>query len=158
MTNKIHGNSHQVSFDDDNYLRGDGTGGRVMRVCQLLVEDGTNASTIKCTLSSKWNGDAIAATDNIGKSATTGNFTLNARGNGLTIESAGLTGNAVVVLAAYIEAEKTGFNFGTIVESGITSNDIVLTLTDGNEGGAVDLTAIEAGGPTKIHIAYLTDA
>ena len=25
MTNKIHGNSHQVSFDDDNYLRGDGT-------------------------------------------------------------------------------------------------------------------------------------
>jgi hypothetical protein len=80
-------------------LLGDGTAGRVLRIVELKVEDGTNADTVKCTVTNVWNGDTIAATDNISKGATTGNFYLDAGGTDLRILATGITGDPVAAFA-----------------------------------------------------------
>ncbi len=80
-------------------ILGDGTKGRQLRGSVLKIDDGTNASTLKCTLTNRWNGDVIAETDNVAKDATTGDFTLNAAGTVLTVEATGLTGNCVYCIA-----------------------------------------------------------
>ena len=89
-------------------LKGDGTDGRVVRSSKLVIDNGTNANTLKCTLTSNFNGDAIAETDNIAKNATTGNYTLDSDGYVLLIEAAGLTGNAVKVLHVSILSTESG--------------------------------------------------
>lgn len=78
-----------------NAIRGDAQANRYFRTSQLLVEDGTDADTLKCTLANRWNGDTIPVQDNIAKDATTGHFYLNPAGTQLTILNTGLTGSAL---------------------------------------------------------------
>ena len=137
-------------------ISGDGTAGRVLRDSYLKVEDGTNANTLKCTLVSRWNGDAIAETDNIAKGATTGNFTLHASGYQLTIEAAGLSGNAVAVLSCSPHA-----NTSTVVldpDGTVTSNDIIITFYGATDGSLLDATVLVDTGSFRIRLTYLTDA
>jgi hypothetical protein len=137
---------------------GDGTAGRVLRSLRLLIQDGTNVNTIKCTVISLWNGDAIAATDNISKGATTGDFTLNAAGDSLTIEASGLTGNCVAVFSASFIYNDTGTDI-PIINFNVTANDIWTKYYTNFGGATADLTAVLAGAAgLYIVINYLTDA
>ena len=127
----------------------------MIRGSLLTIEDGTNAATLKCTLASRWNGDAIAATDNIAKGATTGDFTLDAAGDTLTIEATGLTGNAVYAIGVIV-SNASGTHI--LVDIYAAGNDIVLDFQSGPSAGAVDLTTLVDTGTIYIEVLYVTDA
>jgi hypothetical protein len=112
----------------------------------LTIEDGTNANTIKCTLTSVFNGDAIGVTDNISKGATTGNFTLSADGKQLTIEAAGLSANASVAISASGGASS---GLAATFHLSVVSNDLLIT-------GYADLTATVDTLDVYVQLVYAT--
>lgn len=136
-------------------LGADGTAGRIPRGIYLKIEDGTNANTLKCTVISTWNGDAIGLTNNIPKGGGAGNFSLSADGKTLTIEASGLTGNAV-------------FAMGNVtVNNGVTeviarpraeSNDIVIKLRTPINHADQDITDLVDAGYIYVDLYYITDA
>ena len=78
-------------------IKGDGTAGRVLRMMDLLIQDGTDANTIKVTARQIWNGDPVAVQDNIAKDSTVGNYALNANGYILSLLDSGITGTVLGV-------------------------------------------------------------
>lgn len=135
-------------------VQGDGTTGRVLRFGSLTVDDGTNAATLKCTLVSMFNGDAIAETDNVAKGATTGSWTLSASGKELLIEAAGLSGNVVATLGV-MKHNASGDNT-LYADVDPISNDIALSVRAA--GATVDLTTLVDTGIMVFNILYITDA
>ncbi|MFX0121491.1 MAG: hypothetical protein ACFFBQ_17535 [Promethearchaeota archaeon] len=133
----------------------DGTAGRKIRFAELLIDDGTNADTLKCTLFAKWNGDNIAVTDNIAKGATTGNYTLTADGKGLTIEATGITGNCV---AAHAELMRGKCNVDVTSYCYAVTNDIYISLLEMLTGSIQDICALVDTGAPRLSILYVTDA
>lgn len=136
-------------------IKGDGTAGRVLRIARLVIQNGTAASSLKCTLYNVWNGDAIAVTDNIVKDATTGNFTLDSTGHNLTIEAAGLSGNVLggLSMVGYNNAGESLASDLTIV-----ANDIRLKIYDLPGSSSNDFTVLVDTGDIYIDILYITDA
>ena len=133
---------------------GDGTAGRVLRQLRLRIQDGTNASTIKCQIVGYWNGDDDGPTDNVAKGATTGNYTLNAAGSVLQIEAAGLSGDCEMALGTVsYNATTTALN----AEVYAGANDIIIEITN-LAGASLDVTALADTGNLNIMILYLTDA
>lgn len=141
---------------DDPPLQGDATAGRVLRAIEVSIQDATAANEIKAVAASLFNGDAFSSTDDIGKGDTKGNFTLNAAGTTLTLEAAGLTGNAVGALMFSVTYNDTAVD--VIADVAVTSNDLVISLRD-SAGNLKDLTAhVDNGsGRTDIAICYITD-
>ena len=121
----------------------------------MSILDGTVANTLRCTVGSRWNGDTVAAVDNIAKGATTGGFTLDAGGTTLRIEAAILSGNVLYAMGVpYSNA--SGTDITVDVEPNI--NDIFIQYRHATTGVAQDITAIVDGGDTHLHIMYVTDA
>ena len=138
-------------------IKGDTTTGRVLRLARLTIDDGTNASTLKCTLANLWNGDTIAATDNVAKGATTGNFTLDAAGTVLTVEAAGLSGNCIAVLSAAIARNASNISH-PFCDAVVATNDIQMTFRQSQEIAVLDLTSMVDTGQVDIILAYITAA
>jgi hypothetical protein len=136
-------------------IQGDGTIGRVLRVVQLEINDGTNVDTLKCTVTSVWNGDTIGATDNVAKGATTGSFTLDAGGQTLTIENGGLSGNVLMTLGA-LKHNASGADVTADVDP--VANDIEVVARASTSSVAQDMTALVDVGLLRIQILYMTDA
>lgn len=144
-----------LGYNNGYGLAGDATAGRVIRSINVLLEDGTAADTIKGTITSLWNGDTDAATDDIAKGATTGNYTLDSNGYYLDISSSVFTGNVVAILG--LSYDNTISN--THTRASVQSNGIRL-------GGVsseilVDWTSITYGVglvERNVVITYLTDA
>jgi len=136
-------------------ILGDATAGRALRIIDLTVDNGSNASTLKCTVVSHFNGDSIAETDNIAKNATTGHFTLDAAGQRLTIEAAGLSGNVIGAIG-FIVRNKSGNPYTAHVHR--TANDIYILLRDVSSGSAADWTGPVDTGAIYLQIIYITDA
>ena len=135
-------------------IKGDGTAGRAMRAITLVLNVGTNPSTIKPSSANIFNGDVNAAEDNLGKSGDTGVFALNAAGDELTLQTAGITGDPVAVLACEIGYNISGSAiFGTAYISG---TDIAMALRDATTGTAKDLTVLIAAGNVYIKLLYVT--
>jgi len=125
-----------------------------LRQIQLTIDDGTNANTLKNTVASLYNGNTIAETDNVAKGATTGNFTLDANGQYLIVEAAGLTGNCLMAQGTL--SSNPGGTAATL-DLLATSNDIKLALRDSASGALLDLTAlVDVGTTIEIYILYLT--
>lgn len=140
-----------------NYvLEGYTTGRTVVRRCQIKIDNGTDASTLKCTVTSEWNGDAIGETDNISKGATTGNFTLNAAGGGLKIENAGLSGTVVAVLDATQGYNASGT--AVTVSGDASSGDVRLVFRNPTTAAEMDLTSLVDTGILYIQFTYVTNA
>ena len=146
-----------TAADLDNAILSDGTQGRVLRISQLKIENGTNANTLKCSLTSIWNGDDIAETDNIALNATTGTYwTLNADGSILTIENAGLSGTVIAILGVDIARNQTTKNQTVSANAG--TGDISLISYDTATGAAIIWDDEADTGDMYIRILYLTDA
>ena len=142
----------------DSLISGDGTAARLIRCSRLTIEDATQASKIKCTLASIFNGDTIAAEDNLAKSGDTGSFNLDATGSQVHIESGGITGNATHVLMANIV--ENGTDQIIYCKPSIASNGITLVFSVFNESTAHDLTSASGvdSGDLIVDIIYLTIA
>ena len=136
-------------------ILGDATAGRALRIIDFTVDNGSNASTLKCTVTNHFNGDAIAETDNIAKDATTGHFTLDAAGQRLTIEVAGLSGN-VIAATGFIVRNKSGTAHTAHLHR--TGNDIYILLRGIDSGSAADWTVPVDTGAIYLQITYITDA
>jgi len=137
-------------------LEADGTAGRILREIQLTIDDGGDPATLKCTVASEWNGDTIAETDDIGKDATTGDFTLSAGGNQLGIKATGLSGNALMAFGAlHSNASGTALILNVV---SVGNNIIYLYCTNATTGAALDLTTLVDTGVIIVYILYITDA
>jgi len=141
-----------IKANTSNYVLEGSSSRAVLRKIQLAILDGTNANTLKCTVTSKWNGDAINQTDNIAKNATTGNFTLDDGGDTLTIEAAGLTGNVIMAMG-YVRSNASEVPITLSIDA--LSNDIRIRTFD-LTGSAEDLTALVDTGNIYVSILYLT--
>jgi hypothetical protein len=141
-------------------IAGDTTSGRVLRSLFLKIEDGTDASTVKCTTLDGWNGDVIAAADNIpGDSTETSGFKLNdtpAAAPDVQIVASSLSGNAVAILSATITTNETGSDL--ICSPTVTSNNLKITFRNPPSGGNIDITTLVDTGDIYVLITYLTDA
>lgn len=145
-----------------NAILGDAPG-RVMRIVELKIEDGTNANTIKCTVTSVWNGDIIAETDNIVKDGTTGNFDLSSSGKALTIINAGLTGNALAVFNNLVYHDASAAFNPIFITTKIESSPlgIGIGIRKASDGVSQDWTDVMDDGAivwTKVNLLYITDA
>lgn len=152
--NGLEGRSYAETLSDIPAMGGDGTAGRVLRGCRLNIKNGSNPSTIKCTVVSRWNGDVISVVDNIGKGATTGDFTLNAGGTQIIIEASGLTGNAMYALWD-VQYNVSGTDL--LLEGYAASNDLI-TFFYNRSGTLQDITVLVDTGEIWIDIFYITDA
>lgn len=136
-------------------LFGDATPGRVVRVMEVYILDGSNADTINVQTLEVWNGDTIAAQDNLGHGGDETNFALDAGGLTLTIKAAGLTGNAVAILAHVMTGSTTGAVYNMIAL--VADNNIFLALSDATDGTQIDLAAAVDLGLITLSLTYLTD-
>lgn len=145
------------SGSEANEINYDGTTGNVLRQSQLLIEDGTNANTIQCSITSRDNGDSDGPTDNIGKTGTiVGNYILSVDGKELSILAGAWTGDAVFCFGADAVADTSGVSADMNIDY---SGGITLTFTDSSLN-AIDLASlVDQGGGAyiKIVITYLTD-
>jgi len=145
-------NGDYVTITPD--LVGDGTAGRVLRFLRLIVQDGTNATTLKVKTEDIWNGDIISEVDNLGKGDTTGGFQLSSGGDVLYIKASDLTGNAVAGIAS-IRVNASGDD--TLqVDLNIVANDIRMFMYQ--DANAQDFTTLVDTGPVTFNIFYITDA
>jgi len=145
-----------IDSDIEKAILGDAKG-RISRQAYIWIQDGTAANSIKCMVSSRYNGDAIGATDNITKGATVGNFTLDATGSALKIEAAGLSGNCVKTSGnKFYNASNSTIEGVDVKASG---NDINFNFYTDNAGNVLDLTAALAGAESiMVSFDYLTNA
>jgi len=147
--------SGSIKTNTNNYvLEGYTTGRNVFRMMTLNILNGTDASSLKCSTTSSFNGDSIAETDNIVKNATTGDFTLNSAGTVLTIEKAGLAGD-VVGAKGWIRSINTGTYYPIAVA--VSGDDIILVIYN-LSGTAQDFTTLVDDGSIYVDIIYFTNA
>jgi hypothetical protein len=156
-TNTIAADIASINANWEYVISGDGTGGRVLRLSSLKVEDGTNADTIKCTLTSIWNGTTLTQENNLGKSGDTGNFNLSADGSQITIEAAAFQGNVIACLGTTIYKNSEGAVINVVAEA--STNSMVVSYREDFSGAVVDLTSGLSGTEeVTVHILYLTAA
>lgn len=136
-------------------ILGDATPGRVERTMELYILDGSIADTINVQTLNVWNGDTIAAQDNLAKQGDETNFALDAGGFTLTIKAAGLTGNAVAIVAHSITGSTTGAIYNCMAI--VADNNIHIFLSDATDGTQIDLTAAVDLGLFTITLSYRTD-
>jgi hypothetical protein len=145
----------------DLMVKADGATGRVIRVSSLVIEDGTNANTIRCTLSNTWNGDAVSAVDNIPNDGTqTGGFRLYSGPSAqpyLQIDSTVLTGNCVGVIGATLWKNTTGTSL-LVFGRDNPANDIEIMFGQEPSGSNIDIEVLVDTGDIAVLIAYVTDA
>uniref|UniRef100_A0A6M3K3B9 Uncharacterized protein n=1 Tax=viral metagenome TaxID=1070528 RepID=A0A6M3K3B9_9ZZZZ len=140
----------------DEHLLVDGTVGRVLRRFRLTIADGTNAATIKPKTANLWNGDAVAEENNLAKSGDTGNFSLDVTGSVLTIDAAGLTGNAIAQLDTTViyNASATDLN----ARGAVAGNNLTILFTNSTTAAALDLTTLVDTGEIRLDISYITSS
>jgi hypothetical protein len=145
-----------IKANNMGVLQGDATGGRVVRVVRFEIANGTDPNTIKPRTVNRWNGDAIASEDNLGKSGSTTNFSLDAFGYTLTWKGAGITGDPIAVLSATVEW--SGTTAANVVAQ-VVSSDITIALgVAGTAATMIDLTALVDTGVIVLNITYITSA
>ncbi|MBA7607363.1 hypothetical protein ES703_14522 [subsurface metagenome] len=136
-------------------LLGDAHSGRVLRELRLAIDDGTNANTLKCTLSDRWNSTNQSAVDNISKGTTTGGFFLSGTGQQLVIGSAILEGLPRMAIGVTHKNNNTADTTPAIVSS---TDSILVYLFHVTGGTMFDMTDFADNGLIHLNILYITDA
>lgn len=139
-------------------LEGDTTSGRVLRSVFLVMENGTTAATLKCTVTDNWNGNAVAVEDNVPRSAGT-RFFLDGASPGyfLYIRTASLPVTCIAVLSASIVSNLSGT--ALIVDiAGVNATGIYVHVANAATGAAGALTTLVDTGAITINILYITSS
>jgi hypothetical protein len=147
----------------DLMLKTDGTAGRVIRSSSLLIQDGTNANTIKITMSNSWNGDSVSAVDNIPNDGTqTGGYRLYSSPAAqpyLEVDSTILTGNCVGVIHTSVWKNTTGTS---LLVHGVDATsppaDYKIYFSQQPNGSNIDIETLVDTGDIYIEVTYITDA
>jgi hypothetical protein len=156
-TNTIAADAATINANWEYVISGDGTGGRVLRLSSLKIEDGTNADSIKCTMTSLWNGTTLTPEDNLADSGDTGNFNLNSDGDTITIEAAAFQGNVIACLGTSIYKNSSDAVLDVCATA--SSNKMVVTYKAALTGAAYDLpTNLTSGEEVTVYIYYITAA
>jgi hypothetical protein len=136
-------------------IKGDGTAGRVFRSVNITVDDGTTAAHIKCTTGQIWNGDVHAQSDEFAANETSpdGFWSLDDSGSVLRLLDAGLTGNAIGVLAATLKTNLTGI---TLMISLSLSGGIFAQIRNATTGAYLDITTLVDTGSFSFIVFYVT--
>ena len=135
----------------------DGTSGRTMRSVYLLVQNGTNAATLKCEVINIWNGDTVASTDNIAKGATTGVFNMEADGSSVYWLDTGITGDSIYAIGN-LTNNTTGTQILITVIKKTSPAGIEFSARNVTTGTQYDLTTLVDSGNMTVQIMYLTSA
>lgn len=136
----------------------DGVAGRVLRSSRLLLEDGSASDTVKATLTSNLNGDAIAVVDDIPITGTNNQFfEIGGSQRQFFINNTGLTGDALGVMVSAIASNAAiSTTFPDMTVSGeITGTYILMRLRV--DGVAERIHQIVDEGNVEIDILYMTD-
>ena len=141
----------------DPPIAGDSTAGRVLRRSKLTIEDATDASEIKCTLSSMWNGDSASPVDNIDSTTGAGGYTWSdlTTVNIVKLDASLFTGNPISVLSVEIAQNYCGEShtvFGDVV-----ATELWFSLYPEPTGANLSLGTLVDTGNIVITFAYLTD-
>ena len=134
-------------------IAGDATAGRVMRFGYIVIDNGTNVNTIKCTFYNRWNADDIPTQDNISPASTSGGFSLGSMGYELRVEADSLSGNVVAAMGK-IDENSTGTAYTVQLKANL--NDIRIYVLNLN-ASLQDLTSLVDSGSLRIAMIYVTD-
>jgi len=134
---------------------GDATPGRILRLSELFISDGTDAQTLNCQLTDSWNGDYIASTDNIAKGVTTGDFHLSGDAGWLYIRGSGLSALPLMVCPTMMRDTTTRAVSVIAVASG---GDIIVSIFKITNGAQQSLTSAVDDGTLTILLLYVTIA
>ncbi len=150
--------NNAVKIDSKGMLLGDATGGRVLRIFEVKIEDATTANEVRASAANVWNGDVFSDQDDIGAGETKGNITLSPGGTSITFESEGLTGNAIAIVSVAVILNRTTTSL--LVDATIVSNSIQIIFRSEHGLPSLDIRSLVDGDVGEIHIvfAYLTDA
>lgn len=124
-----------------------------LRAGRLSIANGTQAATLKCTLTNLWNGPDIATTDNIAKNATTGAFSLNQYGTILLIDAISLALFSYLALASL---HRNNCNIDLTIAMIPVSGSIQISLRVNPGGAAQDITSLVDQGSITLNILYIT--
>jgi len=131
-----------------------GTANCFLRCSLLRIEDGTNANTLKCTLTARRDGNEISTTDNIVKDATTGHFDLDSSGVVLKILKTGLSGDALLAMGILIE-NRSGVDL--VLDSTNSGGSLYMRVKNSTTGALQDLTTLVDTGRIYVNFLYMTD-
>lgn len=147
--------SSDIKANTSNYVVEGGSSRGVLRSFRLSVLDGTNANTLKIRMEQNWNSSDEADTNNVSKGATTGNYTLSADGEDLTIESGALDGTVVGFLTSAMQVNESGTYYTFNAQE--SSGELMVRLID-NSGTRADWTSVVDSGTIRGTIIYVTSS
>lgn len=139
---------------DHSEILGDGTAGRVLRLTQIQISDGVDANSIRVETNigngAGWNGLTGDSVNNLTKGGSSGIFSLDVNGYGLSLD---VTGNAVAAFATVTNVGDTGLT----AYARVYSNNVQLWLY--KSGIVQDLTSYvdTISSIIYIHVFYITD-
>lgn len=130
-----------------------------LRMSTLLIQNGTTADSLKCTLIpqafSALEGDTIAETDDIVETAITGDFLLNTGGTAMHILATGLAADCLAVLSVGLSDDTAldlTFNVLAFTDGAI----FISAFQSGAQASSEDLRALVDIGDITIIFTYLT--
>ena len=136
-------------------ILGDGIAQRHLRELRLTIDDGTDAGTLKCTITNRWNAPTYAAVDNIYKNTLTGNFYLSATGKQLVLGAAIIAGNCRFAVGVIHKSLNSLNTHPAVVRATDGIAVYLFTVTGGTQR---DMTSFVDTGKIELNILYITDA
>ena len=136
-------------------ILGDGIAQRHLRELRLTIDDGTDAGTLKCTITNRWNAPTYAAVDNIYKNTLTGGFYLSATGKQLILGAAIIGGNCRFAVGVIHKSLNSLNTHPAIVRAADSIAAYLFTVTGGTQR---DMTSFVDTGKIELNILYITDA
>lgn len=134
---------------------GDNIDGRALRAIYFQVSDGTNPATVRLELYSRFNGDTLAAVDNIAKGSSSTYFSLDVSGSVIQIKAAALTGNCIGIVSSSLQKNASLSHLTPYARS--TGQHIEVRAYSAPNGISVDFTGLVDQGAIHYLIGYITD-
>jgi hypothetical protein len=145
-----------VSGGDAYMLNGAGTWTPVVRMSKLLIEDGTAADSIALTMTSVYEGEAIAKQDSLTAGGATAAFALSAGGDTITVDSDDLANDLNAAwLGGLLVKDITFTGAAPMAAAYVSSGDIVIEFRRGDSGAAPDLTAEIGTGTIEVYLVHI---
>jgi len=142
----------------DPPIAGDATPGRVLRASTLLIEDGLAATSLKMTLTSLFNGDAVTVQDSMTDGVTKEGLEFTqAVADSISIEvmNSALTGDCVQTLAVIVSSNATAVDITTYPVA--SASGIKFWIFKAPDRGNLTMTTLVDTGDIILTIIYLTD-